>query len=255
MTALEALLLALPNLTVLTLGDVKMAVDELCGARAEDADKTRAGHLYMPILRGLKVELDAVPAHLIGGLPLADALAEADANHDDCGNAIWFLSEACKRLPGMKPKLLEAVLKAQETFVPSRGVLRKPYLNEAQDSDALQPAFAAQRATLAKIPTPDGQTFADLVGNFLGAGQQIKALINQRADDTEGLSRGQFTELRNRAISAISNFRSGHIDELRAGLSPVSTFDRVWNQVHIIAQARAKSLNNPPSAPPTPSKP
>ena len=252
MTALEALLLALPNLTVLTLGDVKMAVEELCGPRAEDADKTRAGHLYMPILRGLKTELDVVPAHLIGGLPLADALAEADANHDDCGNAIWFLSEACKRLPGMKPKLLEAVLKAQETFVPSRGVLRKPYLNEAQDSDALQPAFAAQRATLAKIPTPDGQTFADLVGNFLGAGQQIKALLNQRADDTEGLSRGQFSELRVRVIAALTGFRTAHIDELRAGLSPVATFERVWNQVHQIATSRTQSLQKPSSDAPPP---
>lgn len=233
-----------PNLAVMTLGDVKMAVDELCGKRAPDAEATRAGHLYMVILRDLKGELDGVPRHLLGGLPLVDALAQADVTYDGFGGAFWHLCEACKLLPSLSAPLREAATLAQQTFVPTRSILRASYAAEAQRAEADLPALDTQRDALLKLASPDGRTFAAVVQDFLGAGFQIKDLLSQRAKDTENSRRGVYADLRGRVVSNLTSFRAAHLDELRAGLSPLSSFDAVWNHTHMLAKLRADALNN-----------
>jgi hypothetical protein len=234
-----------PNLAAMTLGDVQMAIDELCGQRATAAEGTRAGHLYMAILRSLKVELDQAPAHLIGGLPLVDALAQADTTYDDFGAALWFLCEACKRLPSLTASAREAAALAQQTFIPSRSLLQRSYASEAQRADADLPALAKQRDALAQLSSPDGRTFADVAQDFLGAGQQIKSLLSQRAEGTEGASRARYADLRSRAINALSAFRAAHLDELRVGLTPLASYDAIWNHTHMLAKLRTDALARP----------
>lgn len=250
MTAIEALLLALPNLTVLTLGDLRLCLRDICDRQVEAVAQTKSGQVYMPILQTVKVDLEALPEYLVGGLPLADMLAETDARHDDFGAALWFIAEASKRLPSLSDAVLAAILKAQDTFIPNRSDLQHAYKKEAADAIAHRPAFEAQRKALSQIPTPDGRTLADLVDDFLSAGEHIETLLRQRSDESQGTSRAHASSVRVRALSALINFRTILADELRAGLTPASAFESIWKFTHSLAVPRSTPTPTPSPTPP-----
>jgi hypothetical protein len=237
---LESTLTSLPNLNTLTLADLIFVFNNLFEERLAVAEQTRAGMLYIPILQGIRAEIAALPPHIIGGVPLAAALSKASDEYNSFGSALWHFAKFVQDLPTAPPQVKAIVRRAQETFVPERSVFQKGYVDKAATESSLLSVFEKQRADLSTIPTLDGRTLADTVQGFLKASNQIQVLLSSRAQSTQNTSRRIAKSLRTRAVSSLNSFRNAHIDELRANLSPISTFESVWSFIHLIADQRDK---------------
>jgi hypothetical protein len=115
----------------LTLGDIKLGLEDLLSVRLDDLKQSAFGGLYLPLLTAKQGAIDALPDAMTSGLPLAAQLAETDVDHDGLGGSVWFVTEAVLRHPTLTPALREAAVAIRTAFVPELAVLRKPHADEA----------------------------------------------------------------------------------------------------------------------------
>ena len=92
----------------LTLGDLKLGLNDLLEKRAADLTACQAGALYGPMILAKRDAIAALPDALTGGRPLAAQLAETDIRHDGYGGAVWHLTEAILRHPDLPGKVVRA---------------------------------------------------------------------------------------------------------------------------------------------------
>ena len=245
MSALNAQFSSLPNLNVLTVSIISLLLNDLFDKRLEVAEQKFAGKLYLPILRTVHTEISALPPHILGGVPFAAALSEASHAYDSFGTALWHFAEFAQALPNASPESKAIIRKAQSIFIPERSVLQRSYAEKASTHIELMVTFEKLKAEFATVSMLDGRTLADLVQDFLNASIQIFRLLSSRATATQSASRRAAKSLRTRAVSALHSFRSAHIDEITAELTPATSFKQVWNYIHMLAEQRDKPTPQP----------
>jgi hypothetical protein len=202
----------------LTLGDLKLGLKDMLHTRPEDLALSAFGELYLPMLVARREAINALPEAFTGGRPLAAELAEIDAHHDGLGGAIWFITEAVLRHPGLSPELREAAQAARAAFIPELSVLRKPYADEAIAAHDHRPDLARLADQLKMITVPGGKTLHTWVKDFLDDGDRLGSLLADRGQTTASVdSPRAAAALRSSTIGLLGRLRAAVQDEIAAG--------------------------------------
>lgn len=199
----------------LTLGDLKLALRDLLGAKIEMLRASATGKLYEPRLRAKQKAIEAIPEGALKTAPLAAELSEMDGQHDGFGAAIFYIGEAVAAHPKLSKAVKEAVKEAQAIFVPQLGVLRAPYADEAAAALDNRPELARIRDNLKAVAVPGGGSLLDWVKGFLAAGDQLDKLLRQRATLLAGAENASSSApLRSSTVGLLGRFRDALRDEL-----------------------------------------
>ncbi len=201
----------------LSLPALKVAFTDLFTKRHAALLLSSAGKTYEPVLLEKKSLIDALPAALIGGKPLADELTEADIVHDGFGGAIWYLVQAYQRWPQVPPDVLAAVKRVQAAFVPELDDLTASYVLEAEAAIKHKADLQTLEADLKLIPIAGGLSLYDWGQGFVAGGDLLGVLLSQRADTATG-ARSQAGKIRSSAVGVLGRFRGALGDEL--GVNP-----------------------------------
>jgi hypothetical protein len=227
----------------LHLDDLKLGLHDLFEVRKADLGLSQAGKLYGPIL-ALKLDaIDALPEALMGGRPLSEQLAAADARHDGFGAGIWHYTEAVLRAPDVTPALRTAAERIRATFIPNLSQLRESYADEAATAARNRPALLAVEADLKSFPLPGGKTLHDWVKSFLDAGDKLDRLLSDRSlVEAESAGGGRTSLLRTQTVGILGRFRSALRDEMEANADlPRNLEVRVFGYIDELAERRARA--------------
>jgi len=197
----------------ITLPALKVALADLFDKRLDALLSSNAGKTYEPILRDKKARIDALPEALTGGRPLAEALSETDDLHDAFGAAIWSLTEAYFYWPDMPADVREAIERIRAAFIPDVDLLRAPYIEEVDAAAKHKADLVTFESDLKSIPIAGGLSLYDWCSGFVAKGEQLGALLSQRADMT-GAGRVEAGKLRAAAIGALGRLRAALEDEM-----------------------------------------
>lgn len=201
------------NLRLLTLSDLKLGLDDLYDKRHKSLASCATGKSYDPMLAKRRVSIDALPAALLGGKPLAVELGEKDDLHDGLGYGIWHFSEAYIRNPKTPTEQLDAIKRIRAAFIPTLIELSASYATEAEAAIKRKPLLKTLKADLKMFPVADGLTLLDWVSDFLDAGQSLHELLSSRAD-VDDTGRKDAATLRSTTIGLLNRCRSAIADEL-----------------------------------------
>jgi hypothetical protein len=200
----------------LTIGDLKLGLRDLLGARVNELCLSSTGKLYEPRLRTKQKEIEAIPEAAGTQAPLVKELADTDVRHDGFGGAIFYLCRAIDAHPLLPSALKRAAEEIQETFVPALDVLRAPYADEAAAALDNRPELAKLKAELKSIATPGDGTLYDWVRGFLSAGDDIDKLLRKRAVLlATGENAGATGPLRGATVGLLGRFREALRDEIQ----------------------------------------
>jgi hypothetical protein len=242
-------MLASRLMRLLRLPALKTALADLLENRHDLLVASNAGKTYESILGEKKSLIDALPEALTGGKPFADALSEADDDHDGFGGAIWFLTEAYLRSPDTSAVLRATVLRVRAAFIPELDVLRARYVDEIEAAKNNKSDLATHKADLESIPIANGKTLYDWCGAFVARGELIGTLLGQRADIT-ALTRANANKLRMQTVATLGRFRGALADELTVNKDlPQDLEARIFAYFDELAAmaAHAKKPESPPS--------
>jgi hypothetical protein len=227
----------------LTLGDLKLGLNDLLEKRSADLKSCQAGALYGPMLTAKRDAINGLPEALTGGRPLAAQLAEADVWHDGYGGAVWHLTEAILRHPDLPANLVEAAERVREAFIPSLGVLKETYADQAAAAKENRPSLKELGDELKAIDVPGGKTLHTWVSAFLKAGDNLDKLLSDRA--MTGAEAGEGAKdtagLRSATIGMLGRFRAAVADEVGSNAKLPKNLDgRLFGYFDELSQARAK---------------
>ncbi|MDI3284480.1 hypothetical protein [Polyangium sp. 15x6] len=217
-----------------------------------------AGKTYESILLAKKQQIDALPGALTGGKPLAESIAEADDEHDGFGAAIWHVTEAYMRCPKVPAHVRAAVERVRAAFIPQLDDLRASYVEEAHAAFEHRKQIEELKADLQLIPIADGLTLLDWAEGYVGAAEQIGALLSQRADVDTG-ARRDAGRIRTATLAVLGRFRGALGDELAVNAAlprdldaqVFGLFDQL-DQMRADALAGKKASAGEPASPETP---
>jgi len=208
----------------LSLAALKVAFADLFTKRHSALLLSSAGKTYEPVLLEKKSLIDALPAALTGGKPLADEITLADEEHDGFGGAIWYLVQAYQRWPQVPPDVLAAVKRVQAAFVPELDDLNASYALEANAAIKHKADLQTLEADLKLIPIAGGLSLYDWGKGFVAGGDLLGTLLSQRADAASGASaRSEAGKIRSSAVGVLGRFRGALGDEL--GVNPALSKD------------------------------
>jgi hypothetical protein len=205
----------------LNLADLLIGLDDLFTTRHADFVSTKVGEAYAELLDGVRTQVNALPPALTGRLPLVEEISAVDGDHDGFGGAIYYMTEAYLRLPGVDPAVLAAVKRIRATFVPELDQLRSSYADEAAAAMERKPALKELESDLKLVPVAKGGSLYDWAVSFVGAGEKLGKLLSDRASaDTGG--RENARKLRTEAVGLLNRARAAIADQVsrKAGLSP-----------------------------------
>ncbi|MDC0745061.1 hypothetical protein [Polyangium mundeleinium] len=226
----------------LSLAALKVAFADLFGERHAALVQSGAGKTYEPILLAKKQQIDALPVALTGGKPLAEAIAEADDMHDGFGAAIWHLTEAYGRWPKAPPHVRTAIERVRAAFIPQLDDLQATYVKEVHAAIENRKRLESLKADLQLIPVADGRTLLDWVEGYVGAAEQIGALLSQRADADTG-ARRDAGRIRTATLAVLGRFRGALGDEIAVNPALPRDLDaQVFGFIDQLGQMRADAL-------------
>ncbi len=236
---------------VLVLSDLRLILEDMLSKRREALTSTGVGRAYVPILEADLTALKALPASQ-RGLPLAQALADKDAEHDALGRAIRALTEAYMTHPGLPEATRQAARRIQDAFIPSLLGLKHSYADEAARAGERRQAQEALKDDLARLPALGASgpgTLADWVGAFLDAGEELGRLLSERGDQ-QAASRADAALLRSRIMGHLSRLRAALADEASVSPSTPADLDQgVFGYVDtLVAQRAARPKAGPGDA-------
>ncbi len=237
----------MPLMRALWLADLELALPHLLDTKAAVLKRTDAGKLYQRRLKEKREQLEALPAAATERRPLAEQLAATDALHDGYGAAVWHYTEAMLRAPGLDAKVRSAAERIRAAFIPELAMLRLSYASEAANTQDRRKELAAHKADLALFPLPGKkQTLAAWVEGFLGQGDKLLELLQQRADQVaaqDGKSRGLAGKLRVETIGLLYRFRTALADDLAENPEQLRATDaELFAFVDQLATAREAAL-------------
>ncbi|HRI71478.1 MAG TPA: hypothetical protein PK156_44900 [Polyangium sp.] len=241
----------------LTLADLKLGLDDLLNRRQSALRTSSFGQNYEPLLVTKQTAVNALPAALTGGKPLAEALAETDDQHDRFGSAIWHITEAYLQLPVPNATTVAAISRVRAALIPSKSSLQDSYADEAEAAARRQENLATLERDLRSIPVSmGGSTLFDWAEGFLEAGQKLATLLSDRADaSTSGRAGAQ--KLRSETIALLNRARRTIADEMaNASGLPADLDQQIWGYFDELeahrADAVARGRKDPAPTPPTP---
>ncbi|MDI1479144.1 hypothetical protein [Polyangium sp. y55x31] len=239
----------------LSLAALKVALADLFSERHAALVLSGAGKTYEPILLAKKNQIDALPGALTGGKPLAESIAEADDVHDGFGAAIWHMTEAYARWPKAPAHVRAAVERVRAAFIPELDDLRASYVEEAHAAFEHRKQIEALKADLQLIPISDGGTLLDWAEGYVGAAEQIGALLSQRADADTG-ARRDAGRIRTSTLAVLGRFRGALGDELAVNPAlPRDLEAQVFGLFDQLDQMRADALAGKKAAAGEPTSP
>lgn len=198
---------------LLTLSDLQLGLTDLFDKRNTALLRTSSGRTYAPMLAKKLDEISALPPAVIGGKALATELEETDVEHDSFGAAVWYMTEAYLRLPGLTPETAAAARRIRQAFIPALAELKASYADEAKAALDRKKILEEHKADLERFPAADGETLYDWVAGFLDAGVRLHSMLSDRADVKETSRKGAGA-LRSTTIGLLSRLRAGIADEV-----------------------------------------
>jgi hypothetical protein len=227
----------------LNLADLKLGLDDLLTKRQPALLTSSFGKNYEPLFATKLTAVNALPEALIGGKPLAEALAQTDDVYDGFGAAIWHLTEAYLLLPVQVPSVVAAISRVRSGLIPQRAELRDSYADEAESATRRQEQLPQFEADLKAIPVVmGGNSLYDWAVQFLGAGQKLSTLLSERADvSTSGRAGAQ--KLRSETVALLNRARQAIADE--AALSTTLPHDldaQIWGYFDELEEHRAAAV-------------
>ncbi len=197
----------------ITLPALKIALADLFDRRIAALRASNSGRSYEPLLRDKLARIEALPEPGPAGKPLAEAMAETDDAHDGFGAAIWFLTEAYLRAPDVSPEVRNAIERIRDTFIPELDLIRAPYADEVAAAIRHKEDLVTLESDLKTIPLANGNTLFDWCAGFVTKGEELGALLSQRADKSS-MSRVEASKLRAATVGAIGRLRASLADEI-----------------------------------------
>jgi hypothetical protein len=202
----------------ITLGDLLLGFTEFSQQQAATFAATETGKFYGPKLAKMKTEIEDLPDALKGARPMAEELADADAEHDALGSAIWYYVECIVRHPLLSEPVKQAALRIRKAFIPSLAVLTAAFASEANAALDNRPKRKELETELKLFPMPGtgGETLDDWAGAFLDAGDTIGTLLRERAIKEAGAAGAEKTKaVRVAAISLLHRAREALVEEIQ----------------------------------------
>jgi hypothetical protein len=241
----------------LSLAALKVAFADLFDKRHPALILSSAGKTYEPILLEKKNLIDALPAVLTGGKPLADEIGEADAFHDGFGAAIWHICQAYQRCPNVPPQVLAAVKSIEDAFIPELDDLKASFVDEAEAAIKHKQDIIALETQLKSIPLAGGFTLVDWAKSYVSGGEQIGVLLSQRADADNG-ARREAGKIRAATVGVLGRFRGALADEIGVNAAlpkdldaqVFAYFDELDAMRAAAVAAKPKKGGAPPQPPP-----
>ncbi|MDC3960294.1 hypothetical protein [Polyangium jinanense] len=226
----------------LSLAALKVALADLFSERHAALVLSGAGKTYESILLAKKQQIDALPGALTGGKPLAESMAEADDVHDGFGSAIWHMTEAYERCPKVPAHVRAAVGRVRAAFIPQLDDLQATYVQEVHAAIEHRKKIDDLKADLQLIPIAEGLTLLDWAEGYVGAAEQIGALLSQRADADTG-TRRDAGRIRTSTLAVLGRFRGALGDEIAVNAALPRDLDaRVFGLFDQLAQMRADAI-------------
>lgn len=233
----------------LNLVSLKLGLPELLDKRLTDLLKTEAGKYYQPKLKEIRDGINALPAVFTGGLPHAEALQLADADHDGYGGALYFTTEVYLRLPNAAPEILAAAKHVRAELIPELDELTKPYAVEADKAIERKAKLPALKEALKLFPMAGGGTLFEVAKKFLDAGETIHELLSKRADSPKE-SRKEASALRSRAVGVLYRLRADLQDEVAGNPKlPRDMEHRIFGYLDTLHSMQPRSSAPAPAAP------
>lgn len=198
---------------LLNLSDLKLGLDDLHDKREKSLVSSATGKSYEPMLSTRRTAINALPAALTGGKPLAVELGEADVLHDGIGISVWYMTESYFRNPNTPTELLDAAKRIRAAFIPALLELSASYASEAEAAIKRQPLLKTLKADLKMFPIAGGLTMYDWVSDFLAAGQSLHEMLSNRAD-VDDTGRKDAGKLRTTTIGLLNRCRAALADEM-----------------------------------------
>jgi hypothetical protein len=199
---------------MLTLTIVTLGVRDLLDKRRSDLQQSRAGKYYEAALEEQLAAINALPASLTGGTPLASDLDALDESHDGYGGAIYFVTEAYLRLPGAAPETVAAAQRIRAAFIPALADLGATYATEAERALERKPLLISMKPDLQRFPLAGGGTLFDTATAFLDAGERIHHTLSDRADVPKG-ARKEAAKLRSATVGTLNRLRADVVREVK----------------------------------------
>jgi len=197
----------------LLLTDLKLGLSDLLGKKKPLLEATNTGKTYLPLLTEQLHAIDDLPPSVDTGTPLAQQLAERDADHDGFGGAVWFLTEAYARCPGASDEVRAAAARIRVQFIPTLQELQGTFADEAHRARTRKVTLKDYKDDLKLFPVAGGETLFDWVTSYLDAGLALNDLLSDRAD-TPLDSRAGAGALRTKTIGILSRMRGALSDEV-----------------------------------------
>ena len=238
----------------LTIGDLKLALRELLGPNLAELRKSQTGKMYEQRLRAKATALDTMPDPASRAMPLADALASKDAEHDGLGTAIHYFCLAVEAHPNLAVAVKMAAKETRESFVPQLGILRRPYADEAAAALENQPEITRLKNELKSLATPGGGSLITWVKDFVDAGNAIDAMLRERAKlVSTGENASGAAPLRSATVGLLGRFRDALRDEIEEPDSalPKDHESKLFAYMDQLAAQRASPTSNGDSTAPT----
>jgi hypothetical protein len=209
------------NFSILTTGDLQLALEDLFENRKKHTDKSAASTIYLGQLAPLLEKIQALPPVFRRRRPFAEELYQTDLLHDGLGAAIFFFTEAVARHPKLSAGLKRAVMSVRESFVPALSDLKATYADEAHTARKRRDELKTHRQALKSIPVPSDPpgkaTMLDWVEDFITQGETLDDLLSDRATaqaTANEATREQARDLRLKTIRKLNGYRSALADEL-----------------------------------------
>lgn len=247
---------------VINLAVLKIGLENLLTTRHAALVLTEVGSGHAGMLTRQKSAIDALPAALTSGRPMADALSDTDAGYDGFGSGIYWHTESYLRIPTLSEALRAAINRIRTTLIPSLAILQESYADEASAAADSKNELPTIEADLKLFPLAGGGTLYDWATSFLGAGETLSVLLSQRAD-IDAKTRKNAAKLRSEAIGMLNDLRTAAFREARQrpelpadiDAQIFAYFDTLEEQRKAANAAKAKAEPAPePAAPTEPSK-
>lgn len=204
---------SLASMSIL-LSDLKLLLPDLLEKKRPLLEGTNTGKTYLSLLTRKLGEIDDLPVTIEPGTPLAEELAERDADHDGFGGAVWHLTEAYARCPTASDELRAAAARVRAQFIPALKELQSTFADEAQRARDRKAALDDDmKAALKLFPVAEKKTLLDWVNGYLDAGLALSELLSDRAD-TPLDSREGAGALRAATLGVLSRMRGALADEV-----------------------------------------
>lgn len=197
---------------MLTLGDLKLGLDDLLTTRQAALALTRVGKAYEDLLKQKRAQMDALPTEFGEGKPIPELLATIDAEHDGYGTAIYYLTEAYLHLPNIDTDVLEAIMHIRASLIPSLEQLHDSYADEAEAALRRKAALPQLAADLMRVPVVGGNLHA-WAAAFVDAGAKLQKLLEQPAD-AGATQRKEAQRLRIETLGLLNHARTVINDEI-----------------------------------------